>query len=353
MKPPLAGTEGDGTGMERKYWAFVIPGLEPDLAETVRKLEDRGIAGVAVPQVYGSPFAPLAAVAATSTRLELATGIAIGLTRSPFETAVTSLDLDRLSKGRFILGLGTGPKHWTNGYFGMPYDKPVSRLREVVQILRHVEDGARSGDMQPWEGRLYRLTFDAFQPVPPPYRERIPVWIAALRQRMCELTGEVADGLIGHPVWSVEWALGQAQESVAVGAARTGRDPADIHFQPWVTASIDADEKTAIQDAKPWLAFYSGFQQYSPYFEAHGFGPEARKIHEASKTMDCVQAAQFVPDEMVRTFGAHGTPDQVREKVEPLWKRANSMLVVPPNWGMTPAQLAKKTQAIADTFWPK
>ena len=339
--------------MDRKYWAFVMPGLEPDLAETVRKLEGRGIAGVAVPQVYGAPFASLAAVAATSTRLELATGIAIGLTRSPFETAVTSLDLDHLSKGRFILGLGTGPEHWTSGYFGMPYDKPVSRLREVVQIVRHVEDGARRGAMPPWEGRFYRLTFDAFQPVPPPYRERIPVWIAALRQRMCELTGEVADGLIGHPVWSVEWALGQAQESVAAGAARTGRDPANIHFQPWVTASIDTDEKTAIQDAKPWLAFYSGFRQYSPYFEAHGFGPEARKIHEASKSMNCVEAAQFVPDAMVRTFGAHGTPDQVREKVEPLWQRANSMLVVPPNWGMTPAQLAEKTQAIADTFWPK
>ena len=62
-------------------------------------------------------------------------------------------------------------------------------------------------------------------------------------------------------------------------------------FKPWVTASIDSDEKTALQDAKPWLAFYSGFSQYSPYFEAHGFGAEARKIAEASQTMNCVQAA--------------------------------------------------------------
>ena len=339
--------------MDRKYWSFVIPALEPDFATAVKKLEDRGLAGVTIPQVYGSPFAPLAAAAVSTTRLELATGIAIGLTRSPFETAVTSLDLDHLSKGRFILGLGTGPKHWTNGYFGMPYDKPVSRLREVVQILRHVEDGARSGEMRPWEGQFYQLQFDAYQPTLPPYRDRIPVWIAALRQRMCELTGEVADGLIGHPVWSVEWSLGQAQESLAVGAARTGRDPATIHFQPWVTVSIDEDEKTALQDAKPWLAFYSGFSQYYPYFEAHGFGAEARQISAASKTMNCVQAAQFVPDEMVKTFGAHGTPDQVRERIEPLWQRANSMCIVPPNWGMTPEKLAKKLQAIADTFWPQ
>ena len=116
----------------------------------------------------------------------------------------------------------------------MPYDKPVSRLREVIQILRHVEDGARSGSMQPWEGRFHRLTFQSYQPTVPPYRERIPVWIACLRERMCELAGEVADGLIGHPVWSVEWALGQAQKSLATGAARAGRDASSLHFQPWV-----------------------------------------------------------------------------------------------------------------------
>ena len=339
--------------MDRKYWSFVIPAADPNFAEAVGQLEDRGMAGVAIPQVYGTPFGPLSAVAAITTKLELASGIAIGLTRSPFETAISSLELDHLSKGRFILGLGTGPKHWTNGYFGMPYNKPVSRLREVVQILRHVEDGARSGNMQDWDGELYQLKFESYQPTMPPYRERIPVWIAALRQRMCELTGEVGDGLIGHPVWSVKWALGQAQESLAVGAARTGRDPSKIHFQPWVTASIDEDEKVAINDAKPWLAFYSGFAQYYPFFEAHGFGDEARKINEASQTMNCVEAAQFVPDEMVRTFGTHGTPDQVREQVEPLWQRANSMCIVPPNWGLTPEQLAKKAQAIADTFWPK
>jgi alkanesulfonate monooxygenase SsuD/methylene tetrahydromethanopterin reductase-like flavin-dependent oxidoreductase (luciferase family) len=145
---------------------------------------------------------------------------------------MAALDLDHLSKGRFTLGLGTGPMQWTNGYFGMPYDRPVSRLREVVQILRHVEDGARAGTMKPWTGRSYQLQFQGYEPTSPPFRERIPVWIAALRPRMCELAGEVADGLIGHPVWSVEWSLGQAQQSLALGAKPTGRDPAKIHFRP-------------------------------------------------------------------------------------------------------------------------
>jgi alkanesulfonate monooxygenase SsuD/methylene tetrahydromethanopterin reductase-like flavin-dependent oxidoreductase (luciferase family) len=264
---------------------------------------------------------------------------------------MAALDLDHLSQGRFVLGLGTGPMHWTKGYYGMPYDKPVSRLREVVQILRHVEDGARTGTMKPWQGDCYQLEFHGYEPTAPPYRERLPVWIAALRTRMCELAGEVADGLIGHPVWSVEWSLGQAQRSLAVGARRTGRDPAKIHFQPWVTVSIDRDPKIAVTDAKPFVAMYGGFAQYHPYFEAHGFGPEARKLQAASNSMRPVEAARLVPDEMVRTFAACGTPDQVREWVEPLWQRANSMLILPPSWGLSPEQLAAKTAAIAETFW--
>ena len=86
--------------------------------------------------------------------------------------------------------------------------------------------------MKPWQGDCYQLEFHGYEPTARPHRERLPVWIAALRPRMCELAGEVADGLIGHPVWSVEWSLAQAQKSLAVGAARTGRDPAKIHFQP-------------------------------------------------------------------------------------------------------------------------
>ena len=177
------------------------------------------------------------------------------------------------------------------------------------------------------------------------------MWIAALRPRMCELAGEVADGLIGHPVWSVEWSLGQAQQSLAVGAKRTGRDPAKIHFQPWVTASIHHDPKIAVAEAKGFVAMYAGFAQYSPYFEAQGFGPEARKLQEASKSMRPAEAARLVPDEMVKKFAACGTPDQVREWIEPLWQRANSMLILPPSWGLTLEQLSAKAAAIAETFW--
>jgi alkanesulfonate monooxygenase SsuD/methylene tetrahydromethanopterin reductase-like flavin-dependent oxidoreductase (luciferase family) len=115
--------------------------------------------------------------------------------------------------------------------------------------------------------------------------------------------------------------------------------------------SIDRDSQVAVNEAKPSVAFYGGFAQYHPYFEAHGFGPEARKLQEASNSMGCAEAAHLVPDEMARTFVACGTPDQVRERIEPLWQRATSMLLLSPGWGLSSERFAAKTAAIAETFW--
>lgn len=335
--------------MEKPFWVLV--NNSEDYAARAREVEEMGLAGLETSQVYGAPFVSLGAAAAVTERIQLASGIAMGLTRSPFETAMSALDLDRLSQGRFNLGLGTGPAHFTKGYFAMPYDKPVSRLREIIQILRHVEDGARTGEMKPWVGNCYQLEFEGYEPTLSPYRERIPVWLAALRGKMCELAGELADGLIGHPLWSVEWALGAAQDSLAVGAARAGRDPADIQFQPWVAVSIDRDSKRATRAAKPYVAYYGAFEQYHSYFEEHGFGAEATKLAEAGKFQNCMEAASLVPDEMAKCFVAAGTPDEVLERVEPLWQRATSMLVFTPYWGYTPEEFAAKELLMADTFY--
>ena len=81
------------------------------------------------------------------------------------------------------------------------------------------------------------------------------------------------------------------------------------------------------------------------------FYAEARKLQEASNSMSCAEAAPLVPDAMARMFVACGTPNQIQERIEPLWQRANSMMIVPPSWGLTPERYAAKAAAIAETFW--
>jgi probable F420-dependent oxidoreductase len=313
--------------------------------------ESRGTHGIFAPQVYGPPFVTLAAIAAVTERVQLASGIAIAPVRSPFETAMAAIDLDRISNGRFILGLGTSVHAWTKGVFGTPKYKPVSHLRETVAAVRHIIKGAHTG-LAPFEGEYYQADFRELQPSQPPVREAIPIWIAALRAALVRLAAEVADGLIGHPMWSVEWSLDTMRPEFESALATAGRrrEQVEVNLWPWVAPNDD--EAAAIEDARPTMAFYGGVKQYEPFFEAHGFGAVARQLQAGVQRGDYLSVAHLVPDEMVRTFVAVGKPEKVRERVERLWAFADSLCPVAPVYALSFEKLAYYSEQIATTFAP-
>jgi alkanesulfonate monooxygenase SsuD/methylene tetrahydromethanopterin reductase-like flavin-dependent oxidoreductase (luciferase family) len=170
----------------RRLWTVLAPLPAPMLTALAQLAESRGVQGIFVPQVYGPPFVTLGAIAAVTEWVQLASGIAIAPVRSPFETAMAAIDLDRISNGRFILGLGTSVHAWTQGVFGTPKYKPVSHLRETVAAVRHIIKGAHTG-LTPFEGEYYRASFRELQPTQPPVRDEIPIWIAALRAPLVRL----------------------------------------------------------------------------------------------------------------------------------------------------------------------
>jgi probable F420-dependent oxidoreductase len=321
----------------------------PMLTPLAQLTESRGVEGIFVPQVYGPPFVTLGALAAVTERVQLASGIAIAPVRSPFETAMAAIDLDRISGGRFVLGLGTSVHAWTKGVFGTPKYKPVSHLRETVAAVRHIVKGAHKG-LEPFEGEYYKADFRELQPSQPPVREEIPIWIAALRAALVRLAAEAGDGLLGHPMWSVEWALEKMQPEfdAALTAAGRRREQVEVSLWPWVAPHDN--EAEAIEDARPTMAFYGGVKQYEPFFEAHGFGAVARQLQEGVQRGDYRTVAHLVPDEMVRAFVAVGKPEKVRERVEPLWRFADSLCPVAPVYTLSPEKLAYYSEQIAQTF---
>jgi len=323
---------------ERKYWGFVRPMPASLLVMLAKQAEDRGMQGLFAPQVYGPPFLPLATAAAVTERIQLASGIAIAATRSPFETAMAALDLDQISGGRFILGLGASVLSWSRGVFGAPEHKPLAHLRETVAAVRHIVSGAHKG-LEPFEGDYFRADFRELQPTEPPVREEIPIWIAALRAPLVRLAAEVGDGVIGHPMWSIEWAVDRMGPEIEQALARSGRRREEIEINLWPWAAPNPDEREAIEDARPTMAFYGGVQQYESFFEAHGFLDVARRLQEGVKRGDYQSVAHLVPDEMVRTFVAVGEPDKVRERIERAWSLADSLCIVPPAYGLPPEKL--------------
>jgi probable F420-dependent oxidoreductase len=333
----------------QRFWTVLAPMPAPMLTPLAQLAESRGVQGIFVPQVYGPPFVTLGALATVTERVQLASGIAIAPVRSPFETAMAAIDLDRISNGRFILGLGTSVHAWTQGVFGTPKYKPVSHLRETVAAVRHIIKGAHKG-LTPFEGEYYCASFRELQPTQPPVREEIPIWIAALRAPLVRLAAEVGDGLIGHPMWSIDWALDQMQPEFADALAIAGRrrNQVEVNLWPWVAPS--ENEAEAIDDARPTMAFYGGVKQYEPFFEAHGFGAVARQLQAGVQRGNYQSVAALVPDEMVRRFVAVGKPEKVRERIERLWTFADSLCPVAPVYGLSVEKLAYYSEQIARTF---
>jgi probable F420-dependent oxidoreductase len=320
------------------------------LVALAKQAEDREMQGLFAPQVYGPPFLPLATAAAATERIQLASGIAIASTRSPFETAMAALDLDRISGGRFILGLGASVLSWSRGVFGAPEHKPLAHLRETVAAVRHIVSGAHKG-LEPFEGDYFRADFREFQPTEAPVRESIPIWIAALRVPLVRLAAEVGDGVIGHPMWSIEWAVDRMGPEIEKTLARSGRRREEIEINLWPWAAPNPNEREAIEDARATMAFYGGVKQYESFFEAHGFLEVAKRLQAGVGRGDYQSVAHLVPDEMVRTFVAVGEPDKVRERIERAWSVADSLCIVPPAYGLPPEKLLYYMGMIDSIFY--
>jgi probable F420-dependent oxidoreductase len=341
----------DAVANTPKYWGTIVPLPGPLLTAQAQQLESLGLEGLFAPQVYGPPFVPLSAAATVTSRVRLATGIALAFTRSPFETAVAAMDLDRISNGRFTLGLGTSVQAWSEGFFGMPYGKPIEHMREVVEIVRMVWQQAHTGELTRYDGTYHTHDFAAFNPLGAPLRTDIPIWIAALRTPLIRLAAEIADGVIGHPIWSIEWATTKVQDDLKAGLAKGGKQRGDVEFNMWLFVAPNPDRKQAIQDARATVAFYGGIAQYEEYFAAHGFRAEAQQLQEGVKRGDYLSVKHLVTDEMAQTFVVCGTPDEVRARVSAIWEHADSACLNPPSYGLDAGAMLQYGARIAELFY--
>jgi alkanesulfonate monooxygenase SsuD/methylene tetrahydromethanopterin reductase-like flavin-dependent oxidoreductase (luciferase family) len=331
----------------KRYWLMLPPSRSASrTTEVAQQAEQRGLEGVFSIQLGSSPWVPLGAVAATTTKIRLASGIALAFARPPLETAVAAIDLDLLSDGRFTLGLGTGVGWVHDEQLGMPYSRPAARLAETVRIVKDIISGQarRAGR---FEGEFWQLDLSRLETARP-LRADLPVWVAALRTPLVRVAGAVADGLIGHPSWSATWALQQVNGPYRDAVAGSGRDRADVEVNLWHVVAPNPDVAQSVRDAKAHVAIYASIGQYEPYFAAHGFGTQARLLQSAAAARDSA-LLDLVPDEMARTFVLCGTPGDVVHQLEPLAEVADSLCLQPPP--VRGEQRRAYEDRIAETFY--
>lgn len=336
----------NATGQQRRFWGTLPIASCQQLMDMGKQMEDTGFEGVFMLQLYGPPFAPLAAVACGTSQLKLASGVASAGTRTPYETAFCAMELDRISGGRFNLGLGSSLPPTLQGLHGLPVYKPVTHLRDTIGAVRHIMAGAHTG-LKPYNGVYYKADYQQMVPTQPPIREKIPIWIGAMRDKMTQLGVEIGDGLLAHSLWTKLYWQEHIQPMIQNTLKDFGRQREDIEVTHWPFVAIDNDKHQAIDKARPTVAYYAGIKSYEHIFELHGYLDIARICQEAAlRQNDLNSILSKVPDEMVLDFACCGSVDDVLEQLEPFWKYNDILCPMTPIRGLTLEQMQANNEGI-------
>jgi probable F420-dependent oxidoreductase len=323
-----------------------------DLADQARGADAAGVDCIGTPELFRSSVTQATWIAAATERVNVGTGIAWAFTRSPFILAVSALDIDEMSGGRFRLGLGAGVKRLNETWHGVEYGRPAPHLRETVEAVREIMAKAHAGEPISYSGSYQEIDIKGWVRPHPPARERIPIYTAAVREGMARMAGDVADGLIGHPMCSSRWLEEVVVANVERGLDRSGRSRADFDLVPTICCAIDDDEETAYEAARRTICFYATVRTYMPLWEMHGFADAATAVGDAFRRGDVAAMPAAVPNEMVDAYCAAGPIDKVRARVAEVAERGDGIFLTPPTYFISPAELDEYQRRIVEAFAP-
>ncbi|ANR94033.1 MULTISPECIES: LLM class F420-dependent oxidoreductase [Mycobacterium avium complex (MAC)] len=327
-----------------------------DVAAEVADLENAGLDIVFVPEAYSfDAVSALGYLAASTQRVELASGILQLYTRTPTLTAMTAAGLDYVSDGRFTLGLGASGPQVIEGFHGVPYDAPIGRTREVIEICRQVW---RREPVQ-HRGKHYTIPLPAdrgtglgkpLKLINSPVRERIPILVAALGPKNVEMAAEIAEGW--QPIFYLpEKARDVWGESLAAGRAKRAAELGELEIYAGPVLAIGENTEPLREFVKPHLALYiggmgaKGKNFYHALATKYGYGPQADRIQELYLAGDKDGAAKVVPDDLVRDVNLIGSREFVKERVAAFREAGVTTLNVAP-MASTPAERVKLIEAL-------
>jgi probable F420-dependent oxidoreductase len=296
-----------GLGTEGRYLK--------NMERTVRTSEALGFAGLWTSETKHDAFLPLAIAAGGTRRMDLGTSVAIAFSRSPMEIAQTAWDLQDLSDGRFILGLGTQVKAHITRRFSMPWGRPAARLREYILALRAIWESFQTEGALNFEGEFYSHTLMSpfFNPGPIE-RPEIPVFIAGVNTRLAHLAGELCDGFHVHPFHSPEYVRQTVKPAIAEGAEQANRDPDQVELATSVFVVAAESEQEASEQresVRSQLAFYASTPTYSTVLEAHGWQEIGERLGGMAREGEWSEMPALVTDEMLHAFALEAAPDEI------------------------------------------
>lgn len=303
-----------GIGYSMKIDGPIYANLDNAASEAGR-LAGMGYDGVYSLEGSSDPFLPLALVAEHAPGLDIMTGIAVAFPRNPSHIAYQAWDLQKFSKGKFYLGIGSQVKAHIEKRFGVAFSPPARRMREYIQAVKAFFACWQYGEQLDFRGEFYRHTLmtPMFSPGPNPYGLP-PVLLGALGPKMTEVAGEVADGLIVHPFNCLPFITDHALPAVQRGLQKSQRLRSDFILQinaMVITGETDELYAAADRSVRDLLGFYATTPAYRAPMDAIGYGDLQPRLNKLSKEGKWDQLASYITDDFVAAFATCGKPDEI------------------------------------------
>ncbi len=317
--------------------------------ELAVRAERAGLDGVYTIEFFNRHgYVPLGAIAEATARVRIGTAIANAFTRTPLLHASAAMDLDELSGGRMVLGLGSATRRMNEEWYGVPFAAPAARMRELVELLR-AAFAAHTGGGFRWEGKHWKLNVPVYAR-PGLVRDSIPIWIAAVNRHMIAAAGSVADGLVGHPIATRRWHREVTLPGLRQAEARAGREPGSCALAPYVMTSIQEDRELAVRDAKNQIGFYFTTGIYHSILALHGLPEVGQACRAALRKFDVKAMSEAVPDSLVDEIAIACTPDEARDRLAQWKDLTDQPLLYAPSVAVPPERLRANLDAMLEVF---
>ena len=300
-----------------------------EVPEAARRIEEQGYDYFSTGENNHNPFLPITLAAEHTSQIDLLTSIALAFARSPMDTAYIAWDLQALSKGRFILGLGSQVRGHIIRRYDMDWSAPARRMRDYVMSMRAVWDYWQNGGKLDFKSEHFNFNLmpPFFNPGPIE-NPNVRVYLAAVNPHMLRVAGEVCDGVLLHPFNTARYTEETILPNIEQGAAKAGRTLKDIDVSGGTLIATGATEEeleTNKQAMRNRIAFYASTKVYAPVMNAHGWNDTAEKLYRMSVEAKWSEMSGEITDDMLETFAVIGTYDDIVGRIkERFGKYANS-----------------------------
>ena len=327
--------------MNNKLGIILDPNSFQNINHVITKAEKFNFHSAWVTELYRSSFEQLAYIASITKKIKIGSAVTLAFTRSPLSTLRSALDIDELSNGRFLFGIGSGAINTNRKWHGMEdFDNPSERIKSFIKIIRKIEESLTSGEDINYQDCYNTIDLKSFRRPFKPQRQEIPIYLAGIGPKMVKTAFTEFNGYLGHVVCSLDYLKKYIQPF------RNNLKSA----KSIILCSINNDKKKAINDARGTIAFYATVKAYSKPFIDLGFENNINEIRKEFFNNNPKGMMDNVSDEMVTSFSIVGSQTEVSDKLQEYKKYLDLPILTAPHYYLEKEIVEEYQDNILETF---